>query len=92
MVYNVIFERDPVKFFKKNRPVEKEFKKAFDILALDPNRERREAQLLDIKELKRNWSGYYRLRIDNHRAIFDMQHEKITILVVEVRHRKNIYD
>ena len=35
---------------------------------------------------------YFILRIGEHRAILDIKEEKNTIFVIEVGHRKNIYD
>jgi len=35
---------------------------------------------------------YFILRIGEHRAILDVRQEKSTIFIVELGHRKNIYD
>lgn len=37
-------------------------------------------------------SPYYRLRVGDYRVIMDILKEKLVILVLEVGHRKNIYD
>lgn len=33
----------------------------------------------------------YRLRVGNYRIIFDMEKDKLIILVLQIGHRKNIY-
>ncbi len=33
----------------------------------------------------------FRIRIGNYRIIYEIEHEKLTILVVSIGHRKNIY-
>ncbi len=37
-------------------------------------------------------SSYYRLRVGEYRVILDIKPEKVLILVVEVGHRRNIYN
>lgn len=37
-------------------------------------------------------SPYYRVRIGDYRAIIDIKQELLIISVIEVGHRKNIYD
>ena len=44
------------------------------------------------KGLTANRSGQWRYRVGNYRLICEIQDEKIAILVLEVGHRKNIYD
>ena len=34
----------------------------------------------------------YRLRVGDYRVIIDIQNETLTILVIKIGHRKNIYD
>ena len=49
-----------------------------------------EQQNLDIKKLKSK-KDLYRLRIGNFRVIYRIINNKITILVIAVGHRKEIY-
>ena len=44
------------------------------------------------KCLTANKSGQWRYRIGDYRLICEIQDEEITILVLEVGHRKNIYN
>ena len=34
----------------------------------------------------------YRFRVGDYRVIFEMEEEKLLILVIKIGHRKNIYD
>ena len=44
------------------------------------------------KGLTANRTGQWRYRIGDYRIISEIQDEKITILVVQIGHRKDIYD
>ena len=37
-------------------------------------------------------SPYFRLRVGDYRLILDIQQDKLIILVLEIGHRKNIYN
>jgi mRNA interferase RelE/StbE len=37
-------------------------------------------------------SPYYRLRVGNYRVILNIINEKLVIMIIEIGHRKNIYD
>jgi mRNA interferase RelE/StbE len=43
-----------------------------------------------VKKLVGN--PYYRLRVGDYRVILDIQDDKLLILVVELGHRRNIYE
>lgn len=45
----------------------------------------------DIKPLKGNFVGKFRLRIRNYRVIYQQNNNVLTILIVRVGHRKNVY-
>ncbi len=45
----------------------------------------------DIKMLKGKYHGLLRLRIGNMRVIFKMEHERLTILIVDVVSRGSAY-
>jgi len=46
----------------------------------------------NIKKLKDNLEGYYRYRLGNYRLFYLIENEKVLIVVVDFRHRKNAYD
>jgi mRNA interferase RelE/StbE len=37
-------------------------------------------------------SPYYRMRVGDYKVILDIINDKLVIMVIEVGHRKNIYD
>lgn len=43
------------------------------------------------KALLGNLKGYWRYRVGNYRVLCDIEDQKVTILVVEIGHRKEIY-
>ena len=59
---------------------------------IDKNLQDCENPRIHGKALTANRSGQWRYRIGDYRLICNIQEEKITILVLEVGHRKNIYD
>lgn len=58
------------------------------LIALERLRIRPES--CDIKKLV-GVQGY-RFRVGDYRIIFDMEKQKLLILILEIGHRKNIYD
>jgi mRNA interferase RelE/StbE len=44
------------------------------------------------KPLKGNLAGFWRYRLGDHRVICKILDEKITIMVVRVAHRRQVYD
>jgi len=44
----------------------------------------------NVKALK-GMSGYYRLKVANYRVIYELQDEKLVILVIDINHRKDVY-
>ncbi|MDE7164064.1 MAG: type II toxin-antitoxin system RelE/ParE family toxin [Clostridiales bacterium] len=44
------------------------------------------------KALSGNLSGLWRYRVGDYRIIAEIQEEKVVILVLEIGHRKSIYD
>lgn len=43
------------------------------------------------KQMKGEYSGYWRERTGNYRIIYEIRDEELAILVVRAGHRKNIY-
>ena len=43
-----------------------------------------------VKRLS-GYAGYYRLRVGDYRVIYEIHDGRLTILIVEVGHRKDIY-
>ena len=56
-------------------------------------------KLLQLKEnpelgkpLAGRLTGLWSLRIGEYRAIYEIEHDKLHIFVIQVGHRKNVYD
>lgn len=66
--------------------IQKQLKEKIILLASDP------AQLKNnIKPLKGEYTGKFRLRVRDYRVIFQIIEEKILITIVRIGHRKEIY-
>lgn len=44
------------------------------------------------KPLTANLAGYYSLRIGDYRALYQIKHQELIVLIIAIGHRKNIYD
>ena len=44
------------------------------------------------KALKHQWSGVCSLRVGSYRALYQISHEDHLIMVLFVRHRRDVYD
>lgn len=84
MKYQVIF---PQKSLKHLRKIDTTWQRKIihyieNHLAIDPT----------IGEpLKHELKGYWKLRIANYRVVYFVAHKTITIYIVDIRHRKDIY-
>jgi mRNA interferase RelE/StbE len=85
MKWKLIFEKKAEKeFFKLDSFARKMITKAIDEkLLINPNQH--------LIPLSANLSGYYKFRVGNYRLICEKEDENITILVVKVKHRKEVY-
>ncbi len=82
-MYELIYSPSSVKQLEKLEPNIKER----ILIALERLRIRPES--CDIKKLV-GMQGY-RFRVGDYRVIFDMEKDKLIILVLQIGHRKNIY-
>jgi len=44
------------------------------------------------KKLVGDLSPYYRLRVGDYRVLYEIIENEVTVIVVKVKHRKNVYD
>jgi len=44
------------------------------------------------KKLKGKYSGLFSYRFSDYRIIYEIKEKKLTIVVLRIRHRKNVYD
>ena len=68
------------------RPMQRLIKEKIDKLAQNP-----ETLKNNIKALKGEHSGKYRLRVGDYRIIYRLQNEIITITIIRIGHRKEVY-
>lgn len=45
-----------------------------------------------FKPLNKEWKGYYRLRVFSYRVIYKIYKEQVTVLIVRVGIRSNVYE
>ncbi len=88
MQYKVIFTERAKKQLKK---LDKHIT-ALIIGWLEKNIQNCENPRLHGKGLVENKSGQWRYRIGDYRVICEIQDKEIIVLVLEVRHRREIYD
>ena len=88
MQYKVIFTERAKKQLKK---LDKHIA-ALIIGWLEKNIQNCENPRLHGKGLVENKSGQWRYRIGDYRVICEIQDKEIIVLVLEVRHRREIYD
>ena len=87
MKYQLLFLKEAAEEFKKlDKPVQRIIKEKLEILAQNP-----ELLKNNIKPLKGKYKGLYRLRVGNYRVVYRLNKEEITILVIRIGHRKDIY-
>lgn len=66
--------------------IQKQLKEKIILLATDP------AQLKNnIKPLRGEYSGKFRLRVRDYRIIFRIEEEKVLIMIIRIGHRKEVY-
>ena len=83
MVYQVVFTREAIRMLGKiSEPYYSAIKLAITELANNP-------RPIGYKKLK--GTGAYRIRVNNYRVIYDILDNILTVEVVAVGHRKDIY-
>ena len=89
----VRFRKQPIKFLKKSNPQEIEnIRSSIKLISLTieeqgiiPFTE------LDIKRMKGDWKGYYRLRIGKNRVIFTVDFDSKDVVIYAIGARGDIY-
>ena len=88
MRYKLVFSERALKQLKK---LDKHIS-ALIIGWLEKNVENSENPRLHGKGLVENKSGQWRYRVGDYRVICEIQDKEVVVLVLEVGHRKNIYE
>ena len=86
-MYQLIFLTSAQKELKKlDRVSQKLIKQKLITLATNP-----EVLKNNIKALKGEHKGKYRLRVNNYRIIYSIIDEKLIITIIRIAHRKEVY-
>ena len=88
MRYKLVFSERALKQLKK---LDKHIS-ALIIGWLEKNVENSENPRLHGKGVVENKSGQWRYRVGDYRVICEIQDKEVVVLVLEVGHRKNIYE
>ncbi len=82
-MYEIVIERRARKLLRKlPHDIKRRIDKAISTLALEP----RPARCKKLKESK-----HYRIRVSDYRVIYDIEDDKLLILVIDIGHRKDVY-
>ena len=83
MTYSVRIKRSAARDLKRlDRPIRARIVEAIDGLAENP---------FKGTALKGEMKGLRRIRVGEHRIVFEIQDEALVVLVVRVRHRRDVY-
>jgi len=86
-MYTLNFLNSAKNEFKKlEQLAQKNIKDKLELLATNPD-----VLKNNIKALKGEYKGKFRLRIKEYRVIFQVKDEELIIIVVRIGHRKDIY-
>jgi len=86
-LYKLEFLTSAKKEFKKlELPIQKLIKEKLILLSSNPDILKN-----NIKALKGNHKGKFRLRIQQYRVIYQIKDDKLIITIVRIGHRKEVY-
>jgi len=87
MTYKLFFLKEAVEEFKRlDKTVQRIIREKLELLAKNP-----EILKNNIKPLKGEYKGLYRLRVGNYRIIYKTDNENLIIILIRIGHRKDIY-
>lgn len=83
-MYSIVFDKKVLKDFKKIDSVwqKRIVEKIEDILVNTP---------YEGKKLVGNMSNFYRLRVGDYRIVYEIIEDIVTIEIIKVAHRKEVY-
>jgi mRNA interferase RelE/StbE len=86
-MYELNFLSSAQKEFKKlDTPAQKIIKEKLLLLVSNPDILKN-----NIKALKGDYKGKFRLRINQYRVVFQVKDKELIIIVVRIGHRKEVY-
>ena len=84
MIYKLLFDDKVTKDLKKiDKAWQKKILKKIKTTLIDNPK--------SGKKLIGNLSLYYRIRVGDYRVIYEVKDDEIIVLVVKIKHRKDIY-
>jgi len=86
-MYSLKFLNSAKKEFSKlDKNIQKLIKEKLLILSNNPDELKN-----NIKPLKGEYKGKFRLRVNDYRIIYKIEDDKIMIVVIRIAHRKEVY-
>ncbi len=86
-MHNVTFSTDARRFFEAaDRTLQRKLDRCFEVLKHTPRRHP------NIKALKGRLAGLYRYRIGDYRVVYVVDDKDVTVAVVTIAHRRDVYD
>ena len=87
-MYSLVFLTSAKKEFKKlDNVAQKRIKEKLIVLVENP-----EVLKNNIKPLKGEHQGLFRLRVNQYRVVFQINDGELIITIIRVRHRKEVYE
>ena len=86
-MYKLIFTRQAEKFLKKHKELEPRIIEIFKHIIKEPFVNSREYDIKSMQGLK----NFYRLRINDYRVIFEIRNNELTVLIVKIGSRGDVY-
>ena len=85
MVYKIKFTPSAAKDYHSIQPVylKPKIANALEEIALKPHKTGR--------RLKAKLSGYYSYRISNYRIVYEIREKEKMVLILRIRHRRDVY-
>ena len=87
MKWEISFSREAEKFMKRENLRSKTITEIINFL----RRMKGESVSVDVKKLKGDWEGFYRIRKGRLRIIFDLNFDEYQIYVSRIDHRGEVY-
>ena len=85
MIYTIEFKPAAVRDLKSlDHQTQKRVGKKIDTLRSNPFPK-------SVKKLLGTDEEYYRIKTGPYRIIYQVQHEKVVVLIIRIRHRKEVY-
>ena len=86
MPYRIEFVRSARKEFERLAPkMRSKVVEALNVLAQNPY-----SELLKVKKLK-GADKLYRIRISDHRIVYEIRDERLVVIVIKIGHRREVY-